>query len=288
MSETARHFHLCLIAPPNTIASACLAELVESFGHTLQDLGHRTTAGINQIESQATNIVFGAHQLPRGFDQLPAHSILYNTEQIFPGSAVLNGALEELVARHETWDYSRRNLQAWAARGLTAVRHLPIAYVAQLTRIAPAPTQDIDVLFYGQVNSRRLKILDALKARGLNLVVAGGVYGGERDALIARSKVVLNLHYYDTHIFETARVSYLLANRKAVVAEVQADTEIDPRYAAAVEARAYEDLVQGCLDLLADPVARRKREDNGLAIMQSMPLSGFLAPLIADSRARSN
>ena len=47
---------------------------------------------------------------------------------------------------------------------------------------------------------------------------AYGVYGAERDRLIARSRLVLNVHYFPTHIFEMIRVSYLLANRTAVVA----------------------------------------------------------------------
>ena len=36
---------------------------------------------------------------------------------------------------------------------------------------------------------------------------------------IARSKIVLNLHQYDAQVFEIVRVSYLLANRRAVVSE---------------------------------------------------------------------
>ena len=41
----------------------------------------------------------------------------------------------------------------------------------------------------------------------------------QRDALIARSKVVLNMHYYEPGEFESVRVSYLWANRKCVVTE---------------------------------------------------------------------
>lgn len=280
MPQFPQHFHFVLIAPTGNASMACLSELMETLAFGLQSLGHQTTAALNQCDAQAVNIVLGAHLLPRDFDGLPERSILYNSEQIFPGCPALAGGLGQLVARYETWDYSQRNVQTWAAMGCPHVRLLPTGYVPQLTRIVPATTQDIDVFFYGVVNPRRHKVLQALRAEGLQVEVAGGVYGAERDALIARSKVVLNLHYYPSHIFETARVSYLLANAKAVVAEINPDTDVDVRYAEAVEARPYAQLVEGCLALLGDPEARRQREQRGLAIMQAMPAGAFLAPLV--------
>ena len=64
-----------------------------------------------------------------------------------------------------------------------------------------------------------------------------GVRGAERDALIARARLVLNLHFYPTAIFELVRVSYLLANGKAVVAECGPETEIDADIRARSRAR---------------------------------------------------
>ena len=40
---------------------------------------------------------------------------------------------------------------------------------------------------------------------------------GLRDDLIARAKVVLNINKHQAKIFEIVRVSYLMANAKAVV-----------------------------------------------------------------------
>ena len=83
--------------------------------------------------------------------------------------------------------------------------------------------QDIDVLFCGSMNERRMQIIQALKDSTLfdkPLVIAQFVgYGAYRDKYIARSKIVLNMHYYTPGIFEIARVSYLLANKKCVVSE---------------------------------------------------------------------
>src|SRR5580658_4511667 len=68
--------------------------------------------------------------------------------------------------------------------------HVPLGYVPELRRIQASKVQNIDVLFYGSLNERRSRILQALKDSGVKVHSAFGVYGKERDALIARSKIV--------------------------------------------------------------------------------------------------
>ena len=91
---------------------------------------------------------------------------------------------------------------------------MPVGYVPELTRVAAAPAEDIDILFHGSMNERRNNVISQLRQAGLNAHTVFGMYGPARDALIARSKVVLNMHYYEANIFELVRVSYLLATAK--------------------------------------------------------------------------
>ena len=54
---------------------------------------------------------------------------------------------------------------------------------------------------------RRHGILSELKKRGINIHVAGySVWGANMTLLIRRSKIVLNLHYYDARTLETCRI----------------------------------------------------------------------------------
>jgi hypothetical protein len=78
----------------------------------------------------------------------------------------------------------------------------------ELSRIKIKVVKDIDVLFYGLINDRIAKILGDYKCSGLNIHTSFGIYEKDRDDLIARSKLVLNLHYYDSEIFEVVRVFY--------------------------------------------------------------------------------
>jgi hypothetical protein len=84
--------------------------------------------------------------------------------------------------------------------------HCGIGYGPELTRIAPAP-EDIDVLFVGSVNERRLIVLKQLAERGVNVDARFNLYGPERDAFVARARIILNVHFYDARLFEMVRVS---------------------------------------------------------------------------------
>ena len=41
----------------------------------------------------------------------------------------------------------------------------------------------------------------------------------KRDYILNRSKIVLNINYYDNSVLETARLSYLIANKAFVISE---------------------------------------------------------------------
>lgn len=55
--------------------------------------------------------------------------------------------------------------------------------------------------------NRRHSILNELKKRGVIIHVAGyNVWGANMTLLIRRSKIVLNLHYYEARTLETCRI----------------------------------------------------------------------------------
>src|SRR6185437_9199996 len=198
-------------------------------------------------------IVLGAHMLDgAALDSLPADAIIYNSEQIDSDSRWLTGPYVAALRTHEVWDYSAENVRRLTTLGVPSVQFVPVGYIPEQVRI-PHPSDEIDVLFYGSVNPRRQHILDQLKAQGLNVVVLFGKYGEERDAAIARAKVVLIVHYYESKIFEVVRAAYLLSNRKAVVAEIGPDTFVEPDLRGAVRGVPYEHLVGACVELARDP-----------------------------------
>ena len=261
-------YHVAIIRPEGYLHSEGFREVAEGLHTTLLALGHTVVTAENSIDALATNIVLGAHLLTEEeVAQLLPGSIVYNLEQL--GGASLPRWYMQMASRLQIWDYSRINLEHWRAVPYVAPPKLvEIGFVPELERIEPAPVEDIDVLFYGSVNERRLVVLQALESSGLRVQAVFGVYGQERDALIRRAKVVLNLHAYQTEIFEVVRVSYLLTNVKAVVAEDSPDIG---ELADAVLVGGYEELAALCVHLVADDPARRALAQRGAAIFRSRP-----------------
>ena len=255
-------FQIVLIRPAAYLHTEAFREIAETLQFGLRSIGHKAEVGENVFDSGATNLILGAHLLSPGqARQVPRGSILYNLEQI--GGAQLLPAYYELARRHQIWDYDLSNIDKWKATNCSyAPIHVPIGYVPELTRIA-RKSHDIDVLFYGSLNERRNHVLNSLKDRGVKVHNVFGVYGRDRDELIARSKLILNIHFYDAKVFEIVRVSYLLANSKAVVTECGSHNLEDEGLTNAVLVCPYESLVDGCLALLQHEEERLKLETRG-------------------------
>jgi hypothetical protein len=255
-----RKFQITLVRPQGFLHAEAFREVAETVQFGLRSLGHTAQIGENVIDPKAINILLGAHLLPPGdVEIVPAGSILYNLEQL--GRANLSWAFYELARRHQVWDYSLRNMEKW--RIVSSLRppvHVPVGYMPELNRIQAASAQDIDVLFCGSTNQRRSVILTALKGSGVSVHVASGVCGKERDELIARAKIVLLVHACDGKGFDIIRLSYLLTNAKAVVAECSPD---EPTANGAFLAVPYDSLAQSCLSLLRSEEHRRKLETRG-------------------------
>ena len=256
-----------LVQPAGFPDSGVFVEVAETLQGGFRALGYKVSVSANVLRFNVPVILLGAHLMTEtDAYRLPVGTIIYNLEQIRAGAWAANPGYFDILRRHTVWDYDARNVEAIVdATGNRNVYHVPIGYVPEMTRIAPAPVQDIDVLFYGSVTPRRHAVLETLAATGLNTHVAFRVYGAERDALIARAKLVLNLHAYDNWGFEIVRVSYLLANRAAVVCEAVSTEEIDADLRGAVYAAPYDSLVDACASLVRDEPARRRLVEAGFA-----------------------
>lgn len=254
-------YNICLIQPSNYIHTLAFSELGELIFFSLKELGLEATMGFNKVDPNFKNIIIGCHLLnPSLIDQIPKDSIILNTEQIYSDTTDWNKNIFFWAKRFEVWDYSEKNILKFNEIGLQKVKLLKIGFQKELLRLNLHQDKDVDILFYGSLNQRRKDILDKLEAHGLKVKSLFGVYGKERDAWIERSKVVLNHHFYNSHIFEIVRVFYLLTNSVAVVGEVNETTSIDTIYKEAILARRYDELVAGCLELVRNDFLRKEIE----------------------------
>jgi Rps23 Pro-64 3,4-dihydroxylase Tpa1-like proline 4-hydroxylase/peroxiredoxin len=268
----------------------CFEEVALALQSAFRELGYDVPIVRSHEEAKGRVIVLGAGVLHRHDIKLPEDMIIYNFEQVheqarffLPGNPYIN-----YLRRYPVWDYSQNNVAELARRGITNVTMCGVGYMAELTRIPKNELQDIDVLFIGSMHQRRQKLIDELKERGLRVEVIQDMYGEQRDAMIARSKVILNVHLQPANVFEVVRVSYMLANRKCVVSEVGDDKQLEGPYEKALVFRPYEQLVEACLEYASSNEKRRKQEEAGFEMFSKLSQVPMLAQALKHSGDKSS
>ncbi|MBI1814570.1 MAG: hypothetical protein HYR72_06305 [Deltaproteobacteria bacterium] len=284
--DAGMRFNVCVARWPGPIPYfEAYREVAESVRDGLQRLGHDARLSTHRIERDRVNILFGVQLLAADrLAKLPPDTIFYNLEQIPEGP--LKPSYHAIGSRFALWDYNKRNGARLQQLGVARAIYVPIGYAPVLRRIAPAPRLDIDVLFYGLVDDHRGRILEELRRRGLRVEVAQGVYGATRDTFIARARVVLNLHLHKTRVFEIVRVSYVLANSKAVVSECGPDTEIEDDMREAVALAEYERVADLCEAVVRDDDRRREYERKGFEVISLRDQSRILDDALRKTFAR--
>lgn len=274
-------YNICPIHPPGYVHAHAFDEVAAVVAGGLADLGHEVTHKPNTLDPDARNIIIGCHLLDyRSATMVPKDSIILNTEQLSPEIGSWNENILNWLRAYPAWDYSTKNIENIKDAGLTPPKHLILGHHESLKTQLSAPNLDVDVLFYGSMNQRRREILDSLSARGLKVKELFGVYGAERDQWIARSKLVLNIHFFHSQIFEIVRCFYLMINGKAVVAEVDHNTSIDPAYRAGVHAVPYDAIVDECVRLCKEDIERESLEIRARETIEAMPQAQLMAHLL--------
>ncbi len=275
-------YSIWIVTPPGYTHSRCFEEVALSLQEAFQSLGHDVPIVNTPYLLRGTVIVLGTHLLPY-VELPPLPLILFNLEQILEGSPWLKPEYLHLLKEHPVWDYSPQNIDALARYGIQATL-CGIGYMPGLARIAKAHVEDIDVLFIGSLNARRRAILSTLDGR--RVVHVFDLYGPQRDAFIARAKIVLNVHYYESKVFEIVRVSFLLANQKCVVSEVGQDEALEKPFREGIRFVSYDRLAQECFDLLDRPQERHELAAKGFAAFSALSQVPMLEQALAATYAR--
>jgi hypothetical protein len=279
-SVQSKKFNIAHLVAPRAHGLYGYREVIETVQWGLECMGFDVLISENLILPDRTNIIFGAQMLSEAdLGAFPRDTIVYNFEQM---SGLEVGRLKPIMRfaaeRFRIWEYSEANLPTWSKLNPAhEVVHVPVGWAPILKRIKKSASQDIDVLIYGLPGQLRVQIFHDLCHQGVKCLFVSGMYGAPRDELISRSKLVLNVNLYDdSRIFEIVRVSYLLANAKAVVADMQAGTFIEPGFENAVAFAPPHQVTELCLALVDDDPARSEIEERGREAIEKRHISPIL------------
>ncbi|WP_250475421.1 hypothetical protein [Caballeronia sp. GAFFF1] len=274
-------FAVTVVSPPGYAHSAAFHEVAETLHYALLSMGQDSVMTTEGRLDGRRHIVLGSNLLPHLPLPLAPDAILYNLEQVHAGSPWITPSLLTLLRRHVVWDYSVANARAFATLGVHVGHVVPIGYVPELTRIRFAEARDIDVLFCGSLCERRARVIDRMRAAGINAVAAFGLYGRPRDRLIARAKLMLNVHSRADSVLEIVRLSYLLANRCAVLSERCADALDEASLAQAIAFADYDSLSERAAQLLSSAAERERFARKGFSQMCSRRAADYLREALA-------
>ncbi|MFI3220426.1 MAG: hypothetical protein QX189_15100 [Methylococcales bacterium] len=280
-----KKFHLMQVVFPHRHKILGCNELIETFKWGLEQLGYEVSHAINSYELGCRNIIIGAQVLPIDFiNGFPDDTIIYNTEQMVGITGdYIRSEMHFYAKNFEVWDYKQENLESWASIENTRnIKFVPVGYAPVLTRIIKHLYQDIDVLIYGIPSEKRLKAISLLANAGLSTVFACGLYGEPRDNLIARAKIILNINVYEMcQQFEIVRVSYLLANRKAVVSILDEKTIVEEDIKSCVKFSTFETLAADCCELIDNEAMRIDLENLGFQTITRFDIRDILKNALA-------
>lgn len=146
---------------------------------------------------------------------LPGYKILFQTEECWNDR-------ERGVYRYELLNDAHRVLEMYDENckllNTEKVRYCPVGYSPVWEREMPRVEEDIDVLFHGGFTDRRKKFLTEL-GKKYNVMATKNHYGKERDELINRSKIVINIKARKQWSFGPLHCLPTMANKKFMLAE---------------------------------------------------------------------
>ena len=263
------------IEPDNTHAMS-LRETCYVLGYGLKDLGYKVFFA-KGLRKDCINIIlryqsFMGKRLPEGYK-----CIIYQFEQLSEdqGWESTIYILETLRSAFAVWDCNIENVNFLKKRGIHAI-HKPIGFHPKMLRIEHDKPKDIDILFYGSLNDRRTKILKELQEK-YNTRIVFGLYGDQRDELIKRAKIVVQIYFYETKLFEDVRVSYLLNNKVFSILE----NTPNKKYEDFLVFADYEKIVTTCDYYLKNDQLRNEIAEKSFEAFSKYPETRFLQKAIS-------
>lgn len=139
---------------------------------------------------------------------VPKHYISYQTEQI--GTHWFNDRYYERLSKSiAVWEYNAINIDCYNHCNSN------IQIVSTGIDLQPKQPKKIPMLFYGAISERRKKAIESING----ITVVTDMLGNAIQPILASSKTVINIHYYDRSPLETFRINEALSHHCNVISE---------------------------------------------------------------------
>lgn len=208
--------NICIIKQVKTAYPSVFEDSAHCISYSLKRIGFENVISYNTIDPTIPNIVLGigaGNTVPidifRKIAQ-PDNTIIFNLEQTGSNSSFIKNEYLQLLADYVSFDYNNANIQATTKLTQKSIQSSEFS-LAPFFDLATTPQAisnckiNYDYAFYGAMNESRSQKIAQLENMGLRIKKIFRAYGEFLTDAIMDCKAILNLHYYDTHIFEAAR-----------------------------------------------------------------------------------
>jgi hypothetical protein len=236
-------------------------ELAQMINHVMIREGN-TCQILNYLDYSSRIIIIGICTCTHL--KVPQNAILVNMEQCSVDSTWFTPQYLELLRTHTVWDYCYYNKRALKKKFNINGDVITYGYMKMYDVVPHAKEKDIDVLIYGSMHPRRISVIETLRNRGVNIVYrVDNLWAEERNQLLGRCKILLNIHFYASKILEMPRLSLCLNNGVFVVTEDCGDMEDYMHLSDCMIFCPHEKLVETVIEYLKKPIEREKIAKRG-------------------------
>ena len=155
----------------------------------------------------------------------PKNYIIYNLEQkdISPW---INKKYElSIIHSKKSWDYSHVNINkfnSYIQKKISYFRLPCIDYnlILKMNNLNNLIINEYDILFYGIMNFKRKKILKMIENKlnkKFKMQIINNIYGYTLFEFIKKSKIILNISYYENALLECYRINEVQSCKKLVI-----------------------------------------------------------------------
>lgn len=156
--------------------------------------------------------------------QFPKKYIIYQLEQVGRFNGFTKEYLEAMNSALMILDYSKMNIRNLSEIIKKPINYQPMFINSEMINVNENnENYEHDILFYGTLNKRRIKIIKIIEkifGNNFKVKIIDGLFGEKLFEHVKKSKIVLNIHFYESAVLETCRLNELLQYDNIVVSEM--------------------------------------------------------------------